>query len=73
MKKSLKEPLEKVIELHQEDLERGYSGCFLFDSIEAKYKMQPRSWCGKPGLAYSNMNWIPVFTGMTRNNNSINC
>jgi integron integrase len=38
----LNEHLEKVMELHQEDLEWGYSGCFLFDSIERKYKNAAR-------------------------------
>ena len=34
----LTEHLEKVMEMHQEDLEWGYAGSFLFDSIESKYK-----------------------------------
>jgi integrase len=34
----LKDHLEIVIQLHHEDLEWGYAGCFLFDSIEQKYK-----------------------------------
>jgi hypothetical protein len=38
----LKEHLEKVMELHKEDLEWGYSGCFLFDLIERKYKNAAR-------------------------------
>ncbi|MFO8086151.1 MAG: tyrosine-type recombinase/integrase [Desulfobacterales bacterium] len=38
----LKDHLEKVIQLHHEDLEWGYAGCFLFDSIERKYKNAAR-------------------------------
>ena len=34
----LKDHLEIVIQLHHEDLEWGYAGCFLFDSIDGKYK-----------------------------------
>ena len=34
----LKTQLESVIALHQDDLDSGYAGAFLFDSIERKYK-----------------------------------
>ena len=34
----LKKHLERVIDLFQEDLDSGYAGAFLFDSIERKYK-----------------------------------
>ncbi len=34
----LKTHLESVITLHQEDLDSGYAGTFLFNSIEQKYK-----------------------------------
>lgn len=34
----LKAHLESVIDLHQEDLDSGYAGAFLFNSIERKYK-----------------------------------
>lgn len=34
----LKTHLESVIALHQEDLDSGYAGAFLFNSIERKYK-----------------------------------
>lgn len=54
--------------LHYEDLEWGYAGSFLFDSIESKFKkMPPESWCGNgfflqrarlifPKLSY----WLPT-------------
>jgi integron integrase len=34
----LKEHLESVIDLHEEDLKAGYAGTFLFDSLDKKYK-----------------------------------
>jgi len=34
----LKNHLESVMDLHQKDLDSGYAGAFLFDSIERKYK-----------------------------------
>jgi integrase len=42
----LKDHLEIVIQLHQEDLEWGYAGCFLFDSIEQNIKTPPMNWFG---------------------------
>jgi integron integrase len=38
----LKQQVERAGELHQQDLEAGYAGVFMFDSIEKKYKNAAR-------------------------------
>jgi integron integrase len=38
----LKQQVERAGELHQQDLEAGYTGVFMFDSIEKKYKNAAR-------------------------------